>query len=345
MAALRCAVETCLSVCLTTIAPLLALGCGSPLQTIQPFVSSCRTDDEIPAKDRAAVDEFAMEFVQNALGPNLQAAYSVFTADAKVNVSSEKFVAMFKQGIQRMGPFKDLHVAHTYLAKVTGGNQEQRVVCGNVSRPDGWVAVDAKPGPAQAHVIVDAQTLNNTWAFVIWLLPEDGNWNVQYVQATATAMVGKTAEDLQTMAEAEKHKNHNFNAFILYAGAMQLAARGPFLQLGIQPEIQKGMENLQVPPDLKGPTPFHWQLGESSFKVLNVGPIGVGQKIYLQIDHEIEPWADNKEADEKNHDLISAFAKAYPEYKDSFAGLVVRAHERGGSRGFGTVLENEPATK
>jgi hypothetical protein len=169
-----------------------------------------------------------MKFVQNALGPNPETAYSNFTADAKGSVNSEKFVAMFKRGIQRMGPFKNLRIEHTYLAQVTGGTQEQRVVCGNLSRPGGWVAVNARPGPAQAHVIVEAPTLNNTWAFVTWLLPEQGNWHVQYTQATATAMVGKNAEDLQCMAESETRESHNFNAYILYAAALQLASRGPF---------------------------------------------------------------------------------------------------------------------
>lgn len=291
------------------------------------------------------MDKAAIDFVQNALGANPEAAYSNFTAEAKESVNSEKFVSVFKQGIQPMGPFKNLHVAHTYLAQVTGGTQEQRVVCGTLSSPETWVAVNTKPGPAQAHVIVEAQTLNNTWTFVLWLLPEEGNWHVQYSQAMATAMVGKTAEDLQRMAEAEMHENHNFDAYILYTTALQLAARGPFLQLGIQPEIQKGLENLKPPLALQGRPPFNWQFGQASFRVLNVGPIGVGQKIYLQIDQEIEPWANDKDADKKNHELISAFSDSYPEYKHAFAGLVVRAHERGGNRGFGTVSETDAATK
>ncbi len=40
----------------------------------------------------------------------------MFTADAKGNVTSEQFVAAFKQGIQRNGPFKDLR-AVTVLYK------------------------------------------------------------------------------------------------------------------------------------------------------------------------------------------------------------------------------------
>ena len=334
-----------LFICSVAITTLPALGCNSHSQSLQPFLASCKTDGEISENDLAAVDKVAIDFVQNALGPNPESAYSIFTDNAKGNVSAEKFVAAFKQGIQRNGPFKNLRAVHTYLPQVAGGAQEQRVVCGSLSSPQGWVAVNAKPGQTQAHVIAEADTLNNTWAFVTWLLREQGNWHVQYTQATVVAIVGKNAGDLQLMAESESHENHNFDAYILYATASQLAARGPFLQLGIQPEIQKSLETLTLPPILQGQPPFNWQLGKLSFKVLNVGAIGVSQKIYLKIDHEIEPWAKDKDADRKNHELIGAFSSSYPEYKHAFAGLVVTAHERGGMRGYGTVSENDAPAK
>jgi hypothetical protein len=331
--------------CLMSIIIPLAPGCNSHSQSLQPFLGSCATDSEIYQKDLSTVDKVAMEFVQNALGQNPEAAYAIFTADAKENVSSEEFVAGFRQGIQLSGPFKNLRATHTYIPQVIGGTEEQQAICGNLSSPESWVVVKAKPGQTQAHVIVEAQTLNNTWAFVTWLLREQGNWHVQYIQPTLVAMVGKNAGDLQRMAESETHENHNFNAYILYAGASQLAARGPFLQLGILPEIQKGLETSKAPTILQGQPPFNWHLGKSSFKVLNVGPIGVSQNIYLKIDHEIESWANDKDADKINHELIDAFSSSYPEYKHAFAGLIVSAHERGGVRGYGTVSENDPAAK
>jgi hypothetical protein len=316
-------------------------GSSLPLQIVQPFTANCGTDDEIPAKDRAAADQAAMQFVKDALGPDPAMAYSLFTPDAKTNLTSEKFVAMFKQSIQPMAPFNNLHVAHTYFAKVSGGTQAQQVICGIISSPKTWVAVTAKPGPTQAHVVVEGETLNNSWVFVLWLIPTEGSWQVQYVQALPSALVGRSSGDLQDMAEAEKKKNHIFNAYILYATANQLVARGPFFQLGILPEIQQNLSALQVPRELKGRPPFTWQFGQASFKVLNVGALGVNKKIYLKIDQELESWAADKDADDKNHELISAFAKAFPEYTDVFSGLVVRAHERAGPRGFGTVTEND----
>jgi len=318
---------------------------AAPPQATAPFVSSCATDGEISVEDRATLDQAAMQFVQSLLGSNPTAAYSSFTADAKQTVSLENFTAMVQQGIQPMAPYTDLHVAHTYLAKVTGGTQEQRVVCGNLSSPEGWVAVTAKPGPQQAHVIVESQTRNNTWAFVIWLLWEQGHWHVQYFQATIVAMVGKSAQDLLAMARTQQQRHHNFNASALYATALQLAGRGPNLQLGFEPDIQKEMTQLQVPREIQGQPPFTWQFGNSYFKVLTVGPIGVGGNIYLNIEQQVAQWTNNNDAERENQELIAAFKKAYPEYSDVFAGLVVAAREAGGTRGYRTVDVERESSK
>jgi hypothetical protein len=324
----------------TVIFPFVQEG-KSSLQVIQPYVSSCATDGEIPAKARDAVNQVAIQFVQNAVGPVPSVAYTAFSDEAKEITPSEQFVAGFQNQIKPMGPFKNLRVAHSYIAKLTGGTHEQRVVCGNISSPEGWVAVNAKPGPAEAHIIAEAQTVNNTVVFALYLVVEQSSWRVQSVHFATAEMVGRSAGDLQKMAEAENRMGHDFNAFILYAAALQLTDRGPFFQLGIRPEIESALGALKRPGLLDGQPPFSWNFGTSTFRVLNVGPIGVGGKIYLSVDQEVESWVDDKEVDKKNRDLIAAFAGAHPEYRDAFAGLVVRAHERGGSRGFGTVDDNQ----
>jgi hypothetical protein len=328
----------CLCVLLVVSLVPLFVACKASSQL---FTTSCAADDEVSAKDREAVAQVALKFVQDALGPDTASAYTAFTADAKESVPLEQFVSGFQNTIKPMGPFKNLRVAHTYVPQVTGGTQEQRVVCGNLSSPEGWVAVNAKPGPAEAYAIVEGDTVNNTHAFVIWLLPEQSGWRVQYVHFATTTMVGKSAVDLQKIAATENAKQHTLNALILYVAALQLADRGPFFQLGIRPEIEKAIGNVPRPSILQGQAPFVWTFDKSTFKVLNVGPIGIGGKIYLLVSQEVEPWAEDKQADHENRDLINAFAKAYPEYKEAFAGIVVRAHERGGTRGFGTVEENQ----
>jgi hypothetical protein len=193
----------------------------------------------------------------------------------------------------------------------------------------------------EAYVIVEGQTVNNTNAVVLRLRPKEESWAIQSVHFATTGMVGKSADDLRKIAEVEQQRQHSFNAVILYTAALQLADRGPFLQLGLRSEIEKAVTDVAKPPILHGSLPFSWTFDKSSFKVTNVGPIGVGGKIYLLVDHEIEPWSQDKVADQKNRELIAALNKVVDEYKEAFAGLVIRAHERGGNRGFGTVHEND----
>lgn len=322
------------------------LVCFSPLlaycQTrLQPFVTTCKADEEISAKNREAIGEVVLKFVQDAIGSSPSAAYALFTQDAKTTVPEESFVNSFQGGIKPMGPFRDLRVVHTYIARVTGGTQSQRVVCGNLSSLSTWVSVNVKPGPAEAYAVIEGKTVNNTVAFILWLITQDDKWRVQYVQYAITSMVGKSSEDLQKMAVAENERHHNLNAFLLYATALQLSDRGPFFQLGVRPEIEQALQAVQRPTILQGQAPFVWNFEKSTFKVLNVGLIGVGGQVYLEIDHEIEPWKADGEADQINRELIARFAKVYPEYREAFAGLVVRAHERGGNRGYGTVDPNQ----
>ena len=308
---------------------------------VRPFMTSCKSDNEVPAKDRESIGRVALGFVRDALGPDPSAAYQTFTAEAKQGIPREQFVSGLQNRIQPMGPFKNLKVTHTYLAEVRGSGQEQRVVCGNSSSPEGWVAVAAKPGSPEAHVIVEGQTVNNTHVFVLRLRPEQEDWRVQYIHFATAGMAAKSSDDLRRMAETERQRQHPFNAFLLYVSALQLSDRGPFLQLGIRPEIEKGMRDLPRPSILEGPFPLSWTSDHSTFQVMSVGPIAVGGKVYLVVDHEIDPWTENTVADRKNRDLIAALPKAYPEYKGVFAGLVIRAHERGGHRGFSTVDENQ----
>ena len=316
----------------------------SSIPAAQLSAGSCAVDLEIPTAERETIDRVAVEFVSNVLGPDSSAAYSSFTTQARHDLSADKFAEISKS-LQRWGPYNGLHAAHTYRARVIGGSATQRVVCGGLSRPEQWVAVDIEPGPAQAYVVLEGQAVNNTWAFVIWLSKEQGAWRVQYLQPVIATIIDKNSADLLRFARAEKEKGHSINSYILYVAALQLTDRGPHFQLGIQPQIQEELSQLQVPQLYGGEPPFNWKFGTASFLVLNSGPIGVGGKIYLKVDHETAPWTDEKDVDSTNRALMAGFEKTYPEYRDAFAGLIVTAHERGGNRLYGTVQENPQPPK
>jgi len=295
----------------------------------------CTADDEIPAPERGAIEKAALQMVQTILAGHFDAAYAELTPDAQQAVPLDKFVAVSKQETKSVGTDSNLRVARTYLLTGTVGT-DSRIVCGTLAQPQDWVSVAAKANVKQAHVVVEAQTKNNRWSFILWLIsmPE---WRVQYGWLAVSDVAGKSSQDLWDLARAEQKQKHDFNAAILFISANQLADRGPNFQLGIQPGIQDDLKKQTVPAIIAGQAPFTWKLGAETFKVLHVGPVGVDGKLYLSIAQELPVWSGDSEADATNRKLIHEFADAVPEFSAVFAGFVVEAYDENRDRGYRTV--------
>jgi hypothetical protein len=174
------------------------------------------------------------------------------------------------------------------------------------------------------------------------MVPEGYDWKIQSFHLNVSSLADKDSMQLWQMAHAEQARQRNLNAALLYVAAAQTAERGPNLQLGLTQSISADMAKLTVPPDVRGQPPFLWKDGETTYKVASIGPIAVGGKIYVNIVHEVSPWQSNDQVDGWNKQLLRYFKGHYPEYSEVFAGLVVRAMERGSNRGYGTVEEVSP---
>jgi hypothetical protein len=76
------------------------------------------------------------------------------------------------------------------------------------------------------------------------------------------------------------------------------------------------------------------------FEIVRLNPISLKGKLYLVISHEVTPWKNSQEIEKKNRLLIKLFASRFPEYSETFTGLVAEATERGGNNGWRTVLDS-----
>jgi hypothetical protein len=307
-----------------------------------PFAFSCQQDSGIPSEKRTAFELVAMDFVHKLLGTNPETVFDMMSEDGKKSGTREGLKTVATETFQKM-QLRSLSPLHTYSIELKG-QSPGRIVCGNdLSKPDGWESLEAANAPEQAHVLISAKTVNNLMVVSVWLVPEQGAWKVQSFWMNAASMADLDSIKMRELAQAQQAKGHNFNAVILYTTAAQLARRGPSVQLGIAQVIADDLAKLPVPSEIRGPAPFFWKDGEKTYKVLNVGPIAVGGKIYMMLVQEVAPWQSNAQVDGWNQELLRYFKKRFPEYSDSFAGLVARAHERGSNRGFGTVEETPTA--
>lgn len=302
------------------------------------FAASCAEGVQIDLAKKKMLDSVAMDFVRTLLGPNSSAAFDDMSQTGKAATTRQQMDGMVASRIRPLGA-TNVTVQHTYLIGLKG-KSPGRVVCGDdFTKPDGWESLAAESVPEQAHILLSADTRNNKIAFVVWLVPEQNKWKVQSFWANVSTLADKDSSQLWKMARAQQAREHNFNAALLYSAAAQTAGRGADFQLGITQSISNEMAKLAVPSEIKGQPPFFWKSGESTYKVMNVGPIAVGGKIYIMIVHEVSPWQNEAEVDGWNKELLAYFKRRFPEYSDVFAGLVGRAVERGSHRGYGTVEE------
>jgi len=307
-------------------------------------MSSCAQNDKIEPVKRQAIQATASDFSSSVVAQHPDSAYDMLTAEAKRDTSRQEFQAAIQQMAQVFGKLTGVNVRDVYLAKVVGIVPPQ-VVCGDdISRPQGWVAVSVKDLSEQAHGIVETRAVNNILALTLWLVPEESVWRVHYFQWNVATLADKSVEDIWLLARGENAKGHTFNSWVLLATAAQLSFRGPHFQLGLQQAIQEDFRQFAPPAEIQGQAPYQWKTKNRVFRILQVSPIAIGGKVYLSIAHETEPWSKDEQAEQWNQELIRFFSGRFPEYSEVFAGLVVRAHERGGSRGFGTVREVSPSS-
>jgi hypothetical protein len=318
---------------------------------LTPYSWRCQTDDDIAPEERAAISRAAADFAERVMGPDPASAHAMLATSVRAGMTAEQLQADYRRQ-QESGPFGNWTVSHVYVAKLDGATDIVQAVCGRISRPDDQVAVAVKPGPAQAHVLVEGTGPHGTAALALWMVKEDGTWRLLESHLRAAAYMGKTAVDFEELAKAEERDRHLLNAALLYVEAVALADRGPRMQLGIFPRIAREVRAVNVPGPLAGDPPFTWNAGGAPFKVLHVEPTGLDDghghdKLWVVVVHEIEPWVDEPFAERRNQELLAAFRKTYPSYRRQFAGVVVRGqekdHDGGGVRGWGTVHTDDGA--
>jgi hypothetical protein len=304
----------------------------------QPFLGSCGEDAAIDAAKKKAIDSAALNFVQAVFAGSASssAAFDSMSKTGQAETSQQQMAAAI--AAIRLFEASNVALQNTYLIRLMG-KSPGRVVCGDLSSPESWESLAAQDVPEQAHVLLSADTRNNKLAITVWLVPEQGKWKVNSFRVNVSSLADKDSFQLWQMARAQQARQHTLNAALLYSAAAQAAERGPNFQLGITQSLSEDIAGLSVPAEIRDQPPFLWKDGEATYTVRNVSPVAIGGKIYLAIVHEASFGQSDAQMDAWNKQLLKYFKQRFPEYSDVFAGLVARAVERGGNRGYGTVDE------
>jgi hypothetical protein len=308
-----------------------------------PFTFTCAQDAQVDTATKQAVDSVALAFTQTVLGADASSAFDLLTEEGKANSSRQQMGGPATEAMRKLEP-KNLALRHTYLIDLKGSSPG-RVVCGQtLTKPDGWDSLAVKNIPKQAHALLTAEARNNQLAISVWLLPEQGKWKVQSFWIGASSYGSLNSMDLLNMARSQRQAGHRFNAAMLYTAAAETSYRGVNFQMGVAQAISDDLAHFDLPSGLKGQAPFLWNDSAATYKVSQIGPLSIANKLYIVIAHEVAPWQSNEQVEAWNKQVLAYFKGQYPEYSETFSGVVVRAQERGTRREYGTVEETAPSS-
>lgn len=297
----------------------------------------CLHNDEIDPEIRSLAQNAAKKFLDAVVAGDATAAHVRLTDVLRKQLPIEKFAETMKQFTTMSAGVSGPKLEHSYKPRIFGTGGE--TICAT-SGPDGHVVVKALPLKEQMHLVYTANSTNNEWTWTLWLVENDGPWEVRSFNFYISSLAGLRARDLLHRAKEQDAKGHSFNAHMLYVGAAFTANRGPDFTLGVKQEADEALERHTAPPEFAGTAPFRLIYSGRTFSVTQVRILGVDEKLALLLVHRDEAWTGaSDDAALRNKMLIDGFVKAHPEYSETFGIIVARITGPNRANTWGTVFD------
>lgn len=170
----------------------------------------------------------------------------------------------------------------------------------------------------------------HTVSFV--LQQQAADWKLGGFYVRLTKVAGHDGNWFADRAREFKAKGQNHNAWFYYGEARELLVPVPFMATATTDKLYDEMQTVK-PADLP---PADLTAGTKTYKITDLFPIPVGQDFDLVVRYQSADVSDTGRTFQDNAAVMKALVAKYPELRDAFAGIVVRAVEPSG-RDYGSM--------
>ena len=186
-------------------------------------------------------------------------------------------------------------------------------------------------------VILDVPTAKQTYAVSFVLQQEGKDWKVGGFYVKETQIAGHDGNWFVDRARAFKAKGQNHNAWLYYLEARDLLVPLPFMYTQTTDKLGDEAETVK-PADLPvdGKTVDLAAAGKT-YRLTTLFPVAVKQDLDLVAKYQSPDVSNTTQTFQDNTEVMKALLAKYPEFRDAFDGVVVRAVEPSG-RDYGSLL-------
>ena len=189
------------------------------------------------------------------------------------------------------------------------------------------------PSGTYSIVTLDVPSSQGPHTVSFVLQQQGSDWKLGGFYAKAAQIAGHDGNWFADRAREFKAKGQMHNAWFYYGEAREVLVPVPFMATAITDKLYDEMQAVK-PPDL---TPLNLSAGVKTYKVTDLFPVPVARDLDLVAKYQSPDISNTAQTFQDNMAVMKALVAKYPELRDGFAGVVVRAVEPSG-RDYGSML-------
>jgi hypothetical protein len=189
--------------------------------------------------------------------------------------------------------------------------------------------------PPGNYGIVTLDVSSSQGAYTVsFVLQQQGNdWKLGGFYAKPAQVAGHDGNWFADRAREFKAKGQMRNAWFYFGEARELLVPVPFMATAMTDKLYDEMQAVK-PADLP---PVDLSSGPKTYKLTDLFPVPVSRDFDLVVKYQAADVSDSGKTFQDNLAVMKALVAKYPEFRDGFAGIVVRAVEPSG-RDYGSML-------
>ena len=184
-----------------------------------------------------------------------------------------------------------------------------------------------------AIAILDVSSPKGAYTVSFVLQQQGSDWKLGGFYAKPAQIAGHDGNWFADRAREFKAKGQMRVAWFYYGEARELLVPVPFMATAMTDKLYDEMQTVK-PSDLP---PMDLAAGTKTYKLTELFPIPVARDFDLLVKYQTADVSDSGRAFQDNTAVMKALVAKYPEFRDAFAGIVVRAVEPSG-RDYGSML-------
>ena len=187
-------------------------------------------------------------------------------------------------------------------------------------------------------VILEATGGAVTYSVAFVLQQQGTEWKVGNLFLHPSAIDGHDANWFVTQARTDKAKGQTRTAWLYYLEARNLSMAVPFMYTQASDKMYDEMQTVK-PADLPagGNTTDLAGTSGKTYKLMDAFPLAVGKDLDVVVKYQNPDISNSGETFQENMNVMRALLTKFPELRDAFAGVVVRAVEPSG-KDYGSMM-------